>query len=50
MFFGTFIFSFGGYSFGSKLGNRFQSKAEISGGIVLIILGIKIVVEHLAAI
>lgn len=32
---------------GNKFGNRFGTKAERSGGIILIILGIKIVLEHL---
>lgn len=47
IFIGTFIFSYGGYMFGKKLGDLFQAKAEIFGGIVLLLLGIKIVVEHL---
>ncbi|MHA1775927.1 MAG: hypothetical protein DRO88_05200 [Promethearchaeia archaeon] len=47
IFIGTFIFSYCGYMFGKKLGDIFQVKAEIFGGIVLVLLGIKIVVEHL---
>ncbi|MHA1717964.1 MAG: manganese efflux pump MntP [Promethearchaeota archaeon] len=47
IFIGTFLFSIGGFSFGHKLGALFQSKAEIFGGIVLVSLGIKILVEHL---
>jgi manganese efflux pump family protein len=43
----TFIFSLFGYFFGNKLGNIFQSRAEIFGGIVLIGLGLKILIEHL---
>jgi putative Mn2+ efflux pump MntP len=47
IFIGTFLFSLGGFSFGNKLGALFQAKAEIFGGIVLISLGIKILIEHL---
>ncbi|WP_371805972.1 manganese efflux pump MntP family protein [Candidatus Lokiarchaeum ossiferum] len=43
----TLGFSLFGYSFGNKLGTLFQSRAEIFGGIVLIGLGIKILIEHL---
>ncbi|HEG0277241.1 TPA: manganese efflux pump [Campylobacter coli] len=32
---------------GNKFGTRFRNKAEFLGGAVLIILGIKILVEHL---
>jgi putative Mn2+ efflux pump MntP len=32
-----------------RFGHFFESKAEIIGGLVLIAIGIKIVVEHLAA-
>lgn len=42
----TFIFSGSGILIGCKFGNKF-SKAEIFGGIILIIIGIKILIEHL---
>ena len=32
---------------GVKIGNRFQSKAEFLGGLVLIAIGLKILIEHL---
>lgn len=38
----TFLFSAAGIGIGRILGSRFQKKAEITGGIVLILLGIKI--------
>lgn len=43
----TFCFSVGGAFIGHKFGNAFQSKAEILGGIILIGIGVKILVEHL---
>ncbi|MDD4321308.1 MAG: manganese efflux pump MntP family protein [Acidaminococcaceae bacterium] len=43
----TFIISFLGCVFGSKIGAGSRSKAEIAGGIVLIGLGCKILAEHL---
>ena len=44
----TFILSFLGASFGSKLGRFFENKIEIAGGLILIGIGIKTLVEHLA--
>ena len=38
----TFLFSAAGIGIGPIFGSRFQKKAEITGGIVLILLGIKI--------
>ena len=32
---------------GNVFGSRFESKAEIAGGIILIALGVKILLEHL---
>lgn len=43
----TFIMSFAGFLFGEKLGARFGKKAEILGGLVLIAIGTKILIEHL---
>lgn len=43
----TFIFCFIGVLIGKKLGTVFQKYAELLGGGVLIILGIKILLEHL---
>lgn len=43
----TFILSALGVKLGAIFGNRFQSKAEIAGGIILILMGIKILLEHL---
>lgn len=41
----TFMLSYIGVKSGSFLGDRFQSKAEIFGGIILILIGIKIFLE-----
>lgn len=43
----TFIISFAGVKIGSVFGARYKNKAEIVGGIILILLGLKILLEHL---
>jgi len=43
----TFILSMIGVKIGNLFGTRFKSKAEFTGGAVLVLLGIKIVAEHL---
>ncbi len=43
----TFIFSFIGVKIGNKFGDKFGNKAELTGGIILILIGIKILLEHL---
>lgn len=43
----TFAISAAGVKIGSVFGTKFKSKAEIAGGAILIILGIKILIEHL---
>ncbi|OOF63109.1 manganese efflux pump MntP [Rodentibacter pneumotropicus] len=42
----TFVISFIGVKSGHFLGRKFKSKAEIFGGLVIIIMGIKILFEH----
>ena len=32
---------------GSIFGTKYKSKAELAGGVILILLGIKILLEHL---
>lgn len=46
----TFGLSFVGVIVGNKFGNRFQNKAQLAGGAVLIIIGVKILLEHLGVI
>lgn len=43
----TFLLSVVGLLVGSAFGTRFKSKAEIAGGVVLMLLGVKILLEHL---
>lgn len=43
----TGIISGVGLKIGNVLGSRYKSKAEMAGGIVLILMGIKILVQHL---
>lgn len=43
----TFVISAAGVKIGSVFGTRFKSKAEIAGGAILIILGLRILIEHL---
>ncbi len=45
----TFFTSFGGVKLGAVCGTRFKKKAEVAGGVILIGMGIKILVEHLIA-
>ena len=49
IFIGTITFSLSivGIKVGNVFGARFKSKAEIAGGIILICMGIKILIEHL---
>ena len=43
----TCLLSMLGVKIGNVFGSRFESKAEIAGGIILIALGVKILLEHL---
>ena len=43
----TFVISFFGVRIGKVFGVTLKDKAEITGGLILILLGIKILVEHL---
>ena len=43
----TFMISTGGVIIGNIFGLKFKSRAELAGGIILILLGIKILIEHL---
>jgi putative Mn2+ efflux pump MntP len=43
----TFFIAMGGVLIGNKFGTKFKSKAEFTGGAVLIAIGIKIVIEHI---
>ena len=43
----TCLLSMLGVKIGNVFGSRFESKAEIAGGVILILLGLKILLEHL---
>ena len=43
----TLSLSFAGVVVGNRFGTRFQKKAEIAGGVVLVLIGLKILLEHL---
>lgn len=43
----TFVLSVIGVKVGNLFGTRYKSKAELAGGVILIFMGCKILVEHL---
>lgn len=43
----TFLLSLLGVVMGNRLGTRFRKKAEFAGGLVLILIGTKILLDHL---
>mgnify|MGYP002512769893 CR=1 FL=1 len=43
----TFSFSAAGVKIGSIFGAAFEKKAQLAGGLILILLGVKILLEHL---
>lgn len=43
----TFLISAAGVKIGNVFGARFKSKAELLGGVVLVLIGAKILLEHL---
>ncbi len=43
----TFALSVGGVWLGSRVGGKFHEKAELAGGAVLVLIGLKILLEHL---
>lgn len=45
----TAAFSGTGIIIGNQFGSRYKSKAELAGGVILIAIGLKILVEHLLA-
>ena len=46
----TFIFSAVGLRVGQVFGKKFKTKAEVVGGIILILIGVKILLQHLGVI
>lgn len=43
----TFVFGVAGIKIGNVFGSRFRAKAQIAGGVILILIGLKILLEHL---
>ena len=43
----TFFISMIGVIIGNKVGNKFEKKAEFFGGTILVLMGLKILLEHL---
>ena len=43
----TFVLSALGVALGNRLGMRYKSRAELAGGIVLVLIGLKTLLEHL---
>lgn len=46
----TFAMSAAGVKIGSVFGDRFEKKAQIAGGLILMVLGLEILLEHLGVI
>lgn len=46
----TFALSLAGVLIGNKFGAKYKNKAELAGGIILILIGLKILLEHLGVI
>ena len=46
----TFVISIAGVYVGNVFGARYKSRAELTGGIILILIGLKILLEHLGVI
>lgn len=46
----TFIISFFGVIIGNSFGNKYERKAELAGGVILVLIGLKILLEHMGII
>ena len=42
----TFLFSALGIKIGNQFGARYKSKAELAGGLILVVMGLLILLEH----
>lgn len=43
----TFLIAFLGVIIGNRFGAKFKAKAELAGGVILILIGVKILAEHI---
>lgn len=46
----TFVISAAGIKVGNAFGSKCKSKAELAGGVILVLIGLKILLEHLGVI
>lgn len=46
----TLVLSMTGVMLGSRFGSKYKARAEIAGGVVLILIGLKVLLEHLGVI
>ena len=46
----TFAISVLGVKIGNRFGDKFEKKAQFTGGLILILMGVKILLEHLSII
>ena len=46
----TFVLSAAGVKLGSVFGKKYEKKARIAGGVILILIGLKVLLEHLGVI
>ena len=46
----TFLLSAVGVKVGNLFGSRYEKRAELAGGVILILLGVKILLEHLGVV
>lgn len=44
----TFVISMAGVKIGNIFGSKYKSKSELAGGVILILMGLKILLEHLS--
>jgi putative Mn2+ efflux pump MntP len=42
----TFVISVAGVQIGNLFGAKFRSKAQLAGGVIMILIGVKILIEH----
>ncbi len=43
----TFLISMAGVAIGQKFGAKYQNRATLAGGIVLVLIGLRILLDHL---
>lgn len=44
----TFAISVAGVKIGNLFGSKYKAKAELAGGVILVLMGVKILIEHLS--